>query len=606
MKKIFESLAKFKDTVLIIMVVLLLTKFLGFLKTRIFAQLFGASAELDLFWAAFTIPDLLFNVIIVGSINAAIIPIFSNTLHDKGRASLNKIFRGVSISYLIILISLSLLILIFAQPIAESIVNSTLLNGVLGITKKLDLEKANMLASLIRIMMISPIILAFSNFLTAYLQTNKRFFFTSLAPLLYNIGTIVLSLFLVQYYDLGVYGLAWAVVAGSFFHFIVQLPAFIKYYTLQDQSIKTIERVDIKEVFSVLKLAIPRVLGLLGEHINQIYNTMLSFTLNTTGGVLSAYRFATNLYLFPVHIIVTSISQVALPDLSESFTKQDTRKFLSQFNNALQQMLYLLLPITAIMLILRLPIVRITLGVGEFSWWDTVITSWCLALLSLSIVPQALATIIFRAFYAIQETWLPLIATLLTIIVNVVLAYYLTNFFSHYFDWRPILSQVSSQIEYSTNTETLKVISSFITDSIRWAGSRGSSDAAIGGIALAYSIAFAFEAFVLSILLNIKVKVLTWKDTVKPFFIKLLNTVLMTISMYFVYKTLDFYFDTSRTINLLVVTLVTLGYGGVLYLAGSYIFKIPETQLVIKKILGMYNMLKELIISLKVRYARKA
>lgn len=605
MKKVFDSFSKFKDTVLFIMIILLFTKFLGFIKTRIFAQLFGASAELDLFWAAFTIPDLLFNVIIAGSINAAIIPIFSNVLHSKGSASLNKIFRGVSFSYLIILLSLSLIILYFAEPIAENIFNNQLLNSALGITKQLDIQKANMLANLIRILMLSPIILAFSNFLTAYLQTNKRFFFTSLAPLLYNIVTILLSLFLVKYYNLGVYGLAWAVVTGSFFHFIIQLPAFIKYYTLYERPRGTIEKLNIKEVFTVFKLAFPRILAILAEHINQIYNTMFSFTLTTTGGVLSAYRFASNLYLFPVHIVVTSFSQVVLPDLSESFTKRDSKKFVYQFNTSLQQMFYLLLPITAIILILRLPIVRITLGVGEFNWWNTVITSWCLALLSLSIVPHAIVTIIFRAFYAMQETWLPLIATLLTIVVNVVLGFYLTNFFSHYFDWRPILAQVSSQIGYSTNTETLKVIYSFIADSIRWAGSRGNSEASIGGIALAYSIAFAFEAFILSILLNIKIKVVTWNETVRPFLIKLITTILMTISMYFVYKTLDFYINTSKTINLVFVTITTLGYGAVLYLIGSYIFKIQEIQLIIKKVLGIYNILKELIVSVKIRYATK-
>ena len=605
MKKLYESFSKFKDTVVIIMIILLLSKFLGLLKTRIFAQLFGASTELDLFWASFTIPDLLFNVIIAGSINAAIIPIFSNTYHDKGRKNLNSVFRSVSLVYLTILIVLSLVLLFASTPIAENIISSSLLNSILGITKQVDVEKVEMLSSLIKIMMLSPIILAFSNFLTAYLQTNKRFFYTSLAPLLYNFGTVVLSLILVQKFNFGIYGLAWSVVAGSALHFLIQLPEFIKYYRKKDESNIEYEGVNFKEVFKVVKLAIPRILGFLGEHINQIYNTMLSFTLSGAGGALSAYRFATNLYLFPVHIIVTSISQVVLPDLSESFTKKDSRRFLSKFNNALQQMLIMLLPITAIMLILRLPIVRITLGVGEFTWWDTVITSWCLALLSISIIPQAVATIIFRAFFAMQETWLPLIATIVTIAVNVVLAYYLTNFFSHYFDWRPILTQVVTQVEYSSNQETFNVISSFITDSFRWSMTRGDSDAAIGGIALAYSIAFTVEALVLSFLLNFKVKVLTFRDTVKPFMIKLLNTILMTISMYFVYKSLDFYLDTSKTIYLIIVTTITLVYGGSLYLIGSYLFKIKEIDIVINKAKGLYLVLYTAIKSAIPNYAIK-
>ena len=105
-----------------------------------------------------------------------------------------------------------------------------------------------------------------------------------------------------------------------------------------------------------------------------------------------------------------------------------------------------------------------------------------------------------------------------------------------------------------------------------------------GGLALAVSIAYFIEMVVIAMLLNLKRKVVTWKKMVKPIAIKLLNTILMGIGMYFVFKLFDFQLDTTRTVQVVILTIVTSLYGLISYLIGSKIFGIKEFDIVQKQV----------------------
>jgi len=246
--------------------------------------------------------------------------------------------------------------------------------------------------------------------------------------------------------------------------------------------------------------------------------------------------------------------------------------------------LYLVLPIIAIFVVLRLPIVRLVYGSGAFDWRATILTSWCLVLLSFSILGQTIDQIILRAFYALKETWMPLIGIAISIVVNIVLAYLLTNFFSHYFDWRPILQQMLSQISHADGVGFWHVFQTFIQDFWRWSTTRGTSDMAVGGLSLGLGISYVVEVIILYMLLNAKTKMITFANTVKPFLIKLLNTVLMGIGMYLLFKLFDFKLDTSKTMYVILLSAATSAYGVLSYWVGSRVFKIEEVYLFEKKL----------------------
>jgi putative peptidoglycan lipid II flippase len=569
------------------MMVLVITKILGFLKIRIIAQLFGVSRELDIFWAAFAIPDTLFNVLVAGAINAAIIPMFSAVLHKDGDRPFNDLFKRLNFLYIIFFLVLSTLVYIYAPNIGEFLTRSRSLNSFLGTTSDITGSDIEMFTTLMRVMLLSPLFLGISSLVTGFLQVKKKFFVTSLAPLFYNIAMICVSLLFVRWMGMGVEGIAWSVVAGSLLHLLVQVPSLISSYKRTNTKFSAsvrgfFEAVVNKKVVTVFKLALPRVIGLLGEQVNVIINTIISFTLSA--GALSAYKFAFSLHLFPVQIFGGAISQIALPNLAEQHTKGDTKGFESTFNRAIHQALYLILPVVAILLILRLPLVRLAYGTGAFDWWATVVTSWCLALLSIAILGQAVVIIILRAFYAIHETKLPLIATAVAIVVNLVASYYLTNFFSHYFDWRPILGQVGTQLSHLNGVGLLEVLGSFVSDFATWSTTRNVSDAAVGGLALATSLSFVAEAVVAGWLLNRKMKIITYEKTIKPLIPQVINTVFMAIGMYFIYRLSDFNLDTTRTVAVITLTVVTITYGGISYIIGSIIFKMPEYILIVNRI----------------------
>lgn len=569
-----SKILKQKNSIHFVMLLLLITKILGFLKLRTIAQLFGVSHELDIFWAAFTIPDMLFMLLVAGSINAAIIPTLSEILHKEGEDSLNKFFNYLTIIISISFVVIATVLFIFTPQLTTLLIESDFLQNVLKFGDRIGPEDFDQFVSLTRIMMISPILLGVSSLLTGYLQVRKQFFVTSLAPLFYNMAMILGSIILVSVFGMGVEGIAISAVIGSLLHLLVQIPEFKKYFgnRVKKESQPLKEKFLRSKVIQTVKLAIPRTISILGEEMNTVINTLISFSLAV--GALSAYKFAVSLHLFPINIIGSAIAQVALPDLAENC--ENEKEYCRVLNKSIQTALFLVFPIVAILIVLRLPIVRLAYGTGAFDWRATILTAWCLVLLSISVIGQTVVQILLRAFYALKETWLPLLAITVGIIVNILLALLLTNFFSHYYDWRPIVEQMFLQITEANGKEFINVFVSFLGDIVRWSTKRGDSDFAVGGLSLSLSISYLIEMVVLVLLLNLKSKVLTWKKSVYPTFKKALNTVLMCIGMYFVFKLFDFQLDTTRTLSIVILTVVTSLYGLLSYWLGAKVFRIKE------------------------------
>jgi peptidoglycan biosynthesis protein MviN/MurJ (putative lipid II flippase) len=396
---------------------------------------------------------------------------------------------------------------------------------------------------------------------------------------------------LVTYFKFDVTAIAISAIIGSVLHLLVQIPLLIKYYK-QDNciSITVKEVVENSSVWKAFKLAFPRMIAVLGEQFNTIVNTFISFTL--TAGALSAYKFAFSLHLFPVNIIGGAVAQVALPDLAKYACQKEEGNFKKVLNDSIQLSMYLIFPLVAIMLVLRLPIVRLVYGTGAFDWQDTLLTAWCLALLTASIVGQTVMQILLRAFYALKNTLKPLIAISFGIVINLLGAYFLTNFFSHYYDWRPILEQIWLQIENANGSGVPFVMKSFIDDLSIWVTTRGDSTLAVGGLALSISLSYILQMIVGVTMLNKVRKVLSWKETMYPILLKLLNMLLMILGMYVVFKLFDFKLDTSKTVYVLMLTAVTSSYGFLSYLIGSKLFSPHEYGMainILKRIKGRFR-----------------
>lgn len=580
-----KALLSKKDSVSVVMLMLFITKVIGFLKFRIIAGEFGLSRELDLFWAAFLVPDTIFNVLVAGSINAAIIPVFSQVVHTKGQARLIKLLAATVAIVSLISIIVTIITFIFTPQIASAFITNGFMGDV-NIEGTLSEQDIELLTRLIRIMLLSPLFLGVSGLISAFLQVHRKFFITTFAPLLYNVGIIFGATFFAKGYDLGVEGLAWGVVLGSVLHGLIQLPLVFRFIT-QHLRVKSFGSIGGRvsyyafELWQMAKLAIPRMIGYLGENFNAFINTLISFTLNS--GALSAYKFAHTLHLFPVLIFGVAIGQVAMPDLAEYYAKGQYDDYKKAFNRALKRTLFIMLPVVITMVILRLPVVRLAYGVGEFDWRATTMTAWCLALLSVSILCQSVSGILLRGLYSMHETKLPMFVMLFTVVINILGSYYFTNFLSHYQDWRPVAysvyTQFSSAVAEGNSTTVIDVLKLLKNDLIFWFTNRNGSDYAVGGLALSLSLTYLVEMTLNFFILNRKIKVVTWESTIKPTLLMVFNSLVMAVVMYFAFRLTDFSLDTSRVVNVISVFILAGGLGGVVYLLLSHLTGVKELSI---------------------------
>jgi putative peptidoglycan lipid II flippase len=394
----------------------LVSRFLGIFRDRILAGEFGAGDTLDIYYAAFRIPDLVFNLLVLGALSAGFIPIFTNLLKNP-LAKVRDVFSREKnkeawqlTNNILNILGLSLLVLagvgvIFA-PLLMKLVAPGFSEG-----------KQVLTVALTRIMFLSPIFLGISSVLGGVLQSFKRFFIYSLAPIMYNIGIIIGALYFVPIY--GIYGLAWGVVLGAFLHMLIQLPMIIKLgfrykarFNYKDKNVRKIGR-----------MMVPRTMSLGIVQINLLVITVIASTLKS--GSLAVFNFANNLQYFPIGIFGISFAVAAFPTLSAiAFNK---KKLVENFSHTLRQILFFVVPSTVLILTLRAQIIRVILGTGQFDWEDTILTMDTLGFFAISLFAQATIPLLIRMFYARHDSKRPFYIGLIAAIANVFLSLWLAR-----------------------------------------------------------------------------------------------------------------------------------------------------------------------------------
>ncbi len=389
----------------IIAVLTLLSRLTGFLRDLLLAKNLGLSSQTDIYFAAFRVPDFIYNLLILGTLSAAFIPIFTKYyLKDKREAweIANSVFNIAVVGVGFI----SLVVFLFAYPLTKLIAP--------GFNAAEITETAN----LTRILLLSPIIFTASSVFSSTLLSFKKFIWVNTAPLLYNLGILIGIVLLLPVY--GLKGLAFGVIIGAILHALIQLPQLIQL----GWKWRPIWGWQLKGVRQIVKLFIPRVLGLDISYINLIIVTIIGSTLAT--GTIAAYNFASNIQTVPLGIFAISTALAVFPLLSEQHAKRQLNAFISTFNRAFVRIAYLILPMSVLLLLLRAYIVRLLLGYGKCDWTCTITTLDTLGILSISLIFQSLIPLLSRAFYARQNTKTPVIIGLVAMAINASLSYYLS------------------------------------------------------------------------------------------------------------------------------------------------------------------------------------
>jgi putative peptidoglycan lipid II flippase len=419
LKKVFKTRSKgIVAAAILVAVFSLVSRIIGIFRDRILAGEFGAGEVLDAYYSAFRVPDLIYNLLILGALSAGFIPIFSSLIkkmkcdhkfhfcysRSENKEAWNLVSNLLNV-LLLVLSFFSVLGLIFAPQLVSVIAP--------GFSP--ELKESTVL--LTRIMFLSPIFLGVSSLLGGILQSFRNFLVFSLAPIFYNLGIIFGALFLVP--TMGISGLAWGVVLGAFSHMIIQVPS------VKMLGFKWRFFIDIydKSFRKILVMMVPRTLSLATNQINLLVITIIASTLTT--GSLTVFNFANNLQFFPIGIFGISFAVAAFPALSASAF--DREKLISNFSYAFRQILFFIIPSTVLLLTLRAQIIRVILGAGEFSWRDTIMTIDTLGFFALSLFAQASIPLLARVFYARHNSKTPFYIGLVAVAVNVFLSLFLSN-----------------------------------------------------------------------------------------------------------------------------------------------------------------------------------
>lgn len=529
LKKSFNLLLARQTNILsaafIIMATVILSQILGLVRTRLLFSIFGPSNTLGIYNYASILPDTIFQLTIAAALASAFIPVFSEYLSNGQEKDAHKMASTLLAAGLAVFVVFSLILVIFAPQILAIFNGGQNFSGF----------DMSLMANLMRVIVIGQLIYIVGTFFSAMLQSYNHFFIPGIATAFYNIGIIAGILLFHQYF--GIYAVPLGVILGAIIFVALQIPlarkigfSFVPSYNfLKSQGLN-----------KVLMLMWPRTIQVGVQQIGTIILAAIIAFMVQPGRTNLLFDSAKTLMFAPVSLIGLSIAQAAFPVLSRE--KNNLADFKITFLTSFNQILYLILPVSVIILVLRIPIVRLAYGADKFDWPATVLTGHILAFLSFSIFAQALIVLFYRAFYALHNSVIPLLVSAISTFILIVLGYYFV-----------IIQNMD-----------------------------------IESIAFAFSLANVLQLIILIILLDKKIggfpKSLLFFPPIKI----LIAAFLTGISLYIPIKLLDqLVFDTTRTINLIFLAGISSLIGLSFYLFLTWLFNVKEAStflLIFKKI----------------------
>lgn len=453
------------------------SQLLALVRDRLLAHQFGAGIELDLYYAAFRIPDLLY-VLFASTLSVyVLIPFVATRMKGDDASLARNLLSQVFSVFLVVYSVLAVIILVLLPSLIP-----LLFPGMV--------EHTNTLVTLTSILLLQPFFLGLSSLFGVVTQLRHRFVLYAISPLIYNVGIIIgVGAF---YPVMGLHGLTLGVVLGAFGHLAVQVPLVRS----TDLSFGIVRAIDWAGMARIFYVSVPRAVTLAMQQATLLIFVSIA-SLMTVGSV-SVFQFAFNLQSVPLAVIGASYSIAAFPKLADLFAQKRMEEFRNHIITALRHIIFWSVPAIGLIVVLRAQIVRVILGSGAFNWSDTRLTAAVLALLVISLFAQAINLLVVRAFYAGGFTRLPFFVTLIGSVFAVAFSFTLFTLYT-----------------------TVPSVSAPLDIFMRTVGVPGSEVMVLG---IAYSAAVILQMVVL--LIGI---VVTFKVPMRWFFVHALRAVLASV-----------------------------------------------------------------------------
>jgi putative peptidoglycan lipid II flippase len=383
----------------------LVSKITGIVDDLILARTIKPGPELDAYYAAFGLPDLLFTLIAGGALASAFIPVFTGFLTREDRSGAWRLFSSVVNTALIAAAIGSGVLIVFAPWI----VSATVGRGFAP-------EYQQLCANLMRLIAFGTMIFAVSGVVMSALQANQHFFLPALAPIMYNLGILAGVIFLAP--TLGVWGAAIGVVIGSVLHLLIQVPGLIKYRATWAARLGWRDA----QLRRVVRLMIPRIIGLGAVQLAGVITISLASTLSA--GSVTALNYGWRVMQLPETLIATAIATAAFPTLSEFAARGQ----IPQLRGTLRTTLLIILGLT----------IPATIGLLLFGQWGvrvlydtdleaTLLITWAVHGYALGMIGHSMLEVTARTFYAQQDTWTPLYVAVGAMIVAIAASFLLRD-----------------------------------------------------------------------------------------------------------------------------------------------------------------------------------
>lgn len=387
----------------------LLSQILALVRDKLLALNFGAGHALDIYYASFRIPDLIF-VSISSLVSASILLPYFIERFEIGEEKGKKFSDGIFTIFFSAMVITSVIIYFVAPYIIPKLIP--------GFANDSSLPQ---LIWSVRIMLFSPFFLGLSNLFSSLTQMNHRFLVYAASPVVYNLGIIVGVLFIYPFF--GISGLAVGVAIGAFLHMAIQIPFMFSKGLLPHFTFS----INWSEIKRITLTSLPRTITLSANQLASFF--LISLASLMSAGSISVFNFAFNLQSVPLTIIGASYSSAVFPTLSKLLFRKDSSEFLNKMIISAQHIIFWSMPLMVLFVVLRAQIVRVVLGAGKFDWADTRLTAAMLALFAISTVGQSLIVLFVRAFYAEGKTARPLLINVISASIIVFSGYALVKVF---------------------------------------------------------------------------------------------------------------------------------------------------------------------------------
>lgn len=434
-------------TALVITFFTLLSNLLAVVRDKIFSTTFGAGEVLDVYYASFKIPDILF--LLTGSLISAFVLIpFFNKEEKKSFQNLKVFIEKTFFTFSLIIVFLALFVFAAMPFLAPKIFT--------GFNK----EQIDQLVVFSRIMLLSPFFMGISNIFIAQNQRQDLFVPMATTGVFYNIS-IILSVFLL-YPIFGFFGVVFGVVFGAFLYFALQLPSIFE----QKLFPRKIHFFSFSELKEILKLSVPRSVALAIADLILVF--VIAAASNYGDGVVTLFTFAINIFLVPIGIVAISYSVAVFPKLASNFVDGKIDDFKTIVRDVNSRILFFGFPISFYFLFFSVPVVGFLLGSEKFGFEQINTTAFIVSVLSFAILFRAITIMTVRVFYAMGKTYLPLLANVSVVLFLFLIFYVLfdflnLNFLYQYFENIPFETQYQNISKLAVSYATATIFGSFVT-----------------------------------------------------------------------------------------------------------------------------------------------